>query len=70
MRSLPVHVSCLKEACNALTYWHFSFHMGNWPHLGRQLKYFVRLVAIGFAYEGRLTIADCGFRVAERRSGE
>ena len=50
MRVRPVHVSFLKEARNALTYRHCSFHIINRPQTGRGLKYFMRLVAIGFGY--------------------
>ena len=50
MRVRPVHVSFLKETRNALSYRHCSFHVINRPQPGRVLKYFMRLVAIGFAY--------------------
>lgn len=46
-------VSFLKEPRNALAYRHCSFHMINRPQLGRRLKYFMRLVAIGVAYRGK-----------------
>jgi hypothetical protein len=45
-----VHISFLKEARNALSYRHSRFHIINRPQPGRVLKYFMRLVAIGFAY--------------------
>jgi hypothetical protein len=50
MRVRPVHISFLKETRNALSYRHCSFHGINRPQPGRRLKYFMRLVAIGFAY--------------------
>ena len=50
MRVRPVHISFLKEARNALSYRHCSFHIINRPQVGRVLKYFMRLVPIGFAY--------------------
>ncbi len=50
MRVRPVHISFLKEARNALSYRHCSFHIINRPQKGRPLKYFMRLVAIGSAY--------------------
>ena len=50
MRVRPVHVSFLKETRNALSYRHCSFHVINRPQPGRVLKYFMRLVPIGFAY--------------------
>ncbi len=50
MRVRPVHVSFLKETRDALSYRHCSFHVINRPQPGRVLKYFMRLVAIGFAY--------------------
>ena len=63
MRMRPVHISFLQEARNALSYRHCSFHIINWPQAGRGLKYFMRLVAIGFGYSGEKTrIADCGKR--------
>jgi hypothetical protein len=46
-----VHISFLKETRNALSYRHCSFHTINGPQPGCGLKYFMRLVAIGIAYE-------------------
>jgi predicted RNA binding protein YcfA (HicA-like mRNA interferase family) len=50
MRVRPVHISFLKETRKALSYRHCSFHIFNRPQPSRVLKYFMRLVAIGFAY--------------------
>ena len=59
MRVRPVHISFLKEARNALSYRHCSFHIINRPQAGRVLKYFMRLVPIGFAYGGdRSRVSD------------
>jgi periplasmic protein TonB len=61
-----VHISFLKEPRDAPPHWHCSFHIINRPQLGRQLKYFMRLVAIGFAYGS--VIDDRGFRKESIRS--
>ena len=47
-----MHMPVLNEPCNAPRYWHRSFHTINRPQPGGRLKYFMRLVAIGFAYCG------------------
>jgi len=52
MRVSPVHISFLKEARNALSYRHCSFHIINRPQSDCGLKYFIRLAAIGIAYTG------------------
>ena len=67
MRVRPVHISFLKEACNALSYRHCSFHIFNRPHLGRHLKYFMRLVAIVFAYDGAIKKEKVKRKKWERR---
>jgi hypothetical protein len=64
MRVRPVHISFLKEARNALSYRHCSFHVINRPQPGRVLKYFMRLVSIGFAYGN----AERGIKKEEVRS--
>jgi hypothetical protein len=62
MRSRPVDVAFLKEPCNAPPYRHRSFHIINRPQLGRRLKYFMRLVAIGFAYcANRSEVTDLSY---------
>jgi hypothetical protein len=45
-----VDISFLEEARNTLSYWHSSFHAITRPQSGRELKYFMRLVGIGFDY--------------------
>jgi hypothetical protein len=50
VRARPVHVPGLDKPCNAPPHWHCSFHGINRPQLGRGLKDFMRLVAIGSAY--------------------
>ena len=62
MRVRPVDVSVLDEPCNALPYRHCSFHVLNRPQSGRQLKYFMHLVAIGFAYgRDRSEVTDVSY---------
>jgi len=62
MRVRPVDVSVLDEPCNALPYRHCSFHVLNRPQSGRRLKYFMHLVAIGFAYgRDRSEVTDVSY---------
>ena len=64
MRVSPVHISFLKETRNALSYRHCSFHIINRPQPDLGLKYFMRLVAIGFAYRN----AKVGIKEEEVRN--
>jgi hypothetical protein len=42
----------------------------NWPQYGRRLKYFMRLAAIGFTYDGKLFgitgVGDLGYSATDQ----
>jgi hypothetical protein len=50
MRSRPVDISFLEEARNTLSYRCSSLHVINRPRPEVELKYFMRLQAIGLTY--------------------